>query len=141
MPLPLDVQGWADELRRAFQVEDDVIHRGSAAEWTPPTDVIQHADALEILMDLAGVGDRLQVAVVDGMLVVSGEKQPGRCAAGAAFHVAERTFGRFRRVIPLRFAVDAAGIKATLVHGQLRIVIPNIDERRGRPIPIPIERL
>jgi HSP20 family protein len=128
MPLSLDVQGWVEDLR-------------SPAEWAPPTDVIQRADGLEIVMDLAGIGDRLQVAVVDQALVVTGDKHPGRCAAGAAFHVAERTFGRFRRVIPLRMAFDAGAIKATLMQGELRIVIPRIDERRGREIPIPVERL
>jgi HSP20 family protein len=141
MPLPLDVQGWADELRRAFQEEDEFVRRGSAAEWSPPTDVIEHPDGLEVLMDLSGVGDRLRLAVADQSLVVSGEKCPGRCAAGAAFHIAERTFGRFRRIIPLRIAFDAAAIKATLIQGELRILIPRIEERRGREIVIPVERL
>jgi HSP20 family protein len=140
MPLPLDVHAWAGELRRAFQEDDDVVQRGMAAEWSPPTDVIQHPDALEVVMDLPGVEEHLTVAIADGALVVTGEKFPGRCAEGAAFHVAERTFGRFRRVIPLRFAFDTADIKATLAGGALRIIIPLMPDRRGRAITIPVER-
>ncbi len=147
MLLSIDVQGLAKELRRALRDDDDDAGRPrsarpeAAADWQPPTDVIERPDGLEVIIDLAGVGDRLRVAVIDRTLVVSGEKPPGPCAAGAAFHVAERTFGRFQRAVPLRIAFDAGAIRATLVHGELRIVIPRIDDRRGREIAIPVERL
>jgi HSP20 family molecular chaperone IbpA len=151
MPLSIDVQGLAEELRRALRDDDDAgrpgsarpgsARHGAAADWQPPTDVIERPDGLEVIIDLAGVGDRLRVAVVDRTLVVSGEKFPSGCAAGAAFHVAERTFGRFQRAVPLRIAFDAGAITATLVQGELRIIIPRIDDRRGREIAIPIERL
>jgi HSP20 family molecular chaperone IbpA len=141
MPSPLDVQGWADDLRRVFRDDDEAVRHRSPADWLPPTDVIERADGLEIVMDLAGIGDRLRVAVVDRILVVSGEKSTGPCNAGAAFHVAERTFGKFQRAVPLRIAFDASAITATLFQGELRIVVPRIDDRRGREIVIPIERL
>jgi HSP20 family protein len=141
MPLPHDVQGWADELRRAFRDDGDAARQRSASDWLPPTDVIERADGLEVIMDLAGVGDSLRVSVVDKILVVSGQKSPGPCNAGAAFHVAERTFGRFQRAVPLRMAFDARAIKATFFQGELRIVIPRIEDRRGQEIVIPIERL
>jgi HSP20 family protein len=141
MPLSLDVQGLADELRRALHDEGDAGRRGSAADWQPPTDVIERPDGLEVIMDLAGVADQLRVVVVDHTLVVSGEKSPSGCAAGAAFHVAERTFGRFQRAVPLRIAFDAGTITATFTQGELRITVPRIDDRRGREIAIPIERL
>jgi len=113
----------------------------SDSDWLPPTDVLERTDGLEIFMDLAGVGDRLRVSVVDDILVVSGEKAPGPCNAGAAFHVAERTFGRFQRAIPLRIPFDAHAIRATFFQGELRIVVPRIEDRRNREIVIPIERL
>lgn len=140
MPLPVDIPGWADELRRAGR-DDEERRQRTTADWLPPTDIIEHADGLEILMDLAGVGDQLRIAIIDRTLVVSGEKSTGPCHAGAAFHVAERTFGRFQRAIPLRLPFDAGAIRATLFQGELRIVVPRIEDRRGREIVIPIERL
>jgi HSP20 family protein len=143
MPLPVDTPGWTDELRRPGR-EDDRARRqqpSSSADWLPPTDVIERPDGIEILMDLAGVSDRLRIAVVDSILVVSGEKAPGPCNAGAAFHVAERTFGRFQRAIPLRIPFDTGAIRATFFQGELRIVIPRIEDRRSHEIAIPIERL
>jgi HSP20 family protein len=141
MPSPLDVHGWVDDLRRAFRDDDEAARHQSTADWLPPTDVIERADGLEVIVDLAGVDDRLRVSVVDRVLVVSGEKSTGPCNAGAAFHVAERTFGKFERAIPLRMAFDAGAIKATFFQGELRIVVPRIEDRRGREIVIPIERL
>jgi len=141
MPLPVDIPGWTDALRRARRADDEGERPRSASDWLPPTDVIERADGLEIFMDLAGVGERLRISVVDDILVVSGEKAPGPCNAGAAFHVAERTFGRFQRAIPLRIPFDAQAIRATFFQGELRIVVPRIEDRRNREIVIPIERL
>ena len=95
-----------------------------------------------MILDLAGAHGAVRVTVKGGVLIVAGEKrQPGQCAHGAAFHVAERTFGGFVRAVPLRMAFDAAGIKATLANGELRVNIPRIEDRRGRGIDIPIEIL
>ena len=113
-----------------------------ATTWVPPMDVVERPEGLEVIVDLAGVNGAVRVTVKGGMLLIAGEKrQPHRCAAGAAFHVAERTFGAFARAIPLRLAFDAAAIKATLTRGELRIVVPRIEDRRGREIDIPIEIL
>jgi HSP20 family protein len=141
MPLSIDVHGLAGELRRALHDAGGPGRPGSATDWLPPTDVIERADGLEVIMDLAGVSEGLRVVVIDRTLVVSGEKSPSGCAAGAAFHVAERTFGRFQRAVPLHLAFDASTIKATFAQGELRIIVPRIDDRRGREIAIPIERL
>jgi HSP20 family protein len=132
---------WADDLRRAFR-EAGQLGRDAAAGWVPPMDVIERPEGIEVVLDLAGARAAVQVTVKAGMLVIAGEKRPpGPCAHGAAFHVAERTFGAFVRAVPLRMAFDAAGIKATLANGELRIVVPRIEERRGREIDIPIEIL
>ncbi len=114
----------------------------AASGWVPPMDVIERPEGIEVILDLAGARGAVRVTVKGGVLVVAGEKrQPEPCARGAAFHVAERTFGAFVRAVPLRMAFDAAGIKATLANGELRIVVPRIEERRGREIDIPIEIL
>lgn len=141
MPLPVDIPGWADELRRLGRDDREGVQLRSSSDWLPPTDVIERADGLEILMDLSGVGERLRLSVIDDILVVSGEKSPGPCNAGAAFHVAERTFGRFQRAIRLGIPFDAGQIRATFFQGELRITVPRIPDRRSHEIVVPIERL
>jgi HSP20 family molecular chaperone IbpA len=58
----------------------------------------------------------------------------------AAFHLAERTFGRFARAVRISGAFDAGRATATLVEGELRVILPRIEERRGHDIRIEITR-
>ena len=56
----------------------------------------------------------------------------------AAFHLAERGFGRFIRAVRLAGAFDAGNARASLTAGELRIFLPRIDDRRGREIRIDV---
>lgn len=104
-------------------------------------DIIETADSLEIRVDLAGVvAEAVDVTIQAGRVLISGEKRPGTaCCSGAAFHVAERTFGRFLREVPLRGAFEAAAVEATLQQGELRIRVPRREERRGASIRVRVE--
>ena len=132
----------SDELRRLFDlIDSEALARGSAGECTPPVDVLESAAAVEITVDLPGVRkEHVQVAFARGAVLVAGTKGPIACShADATFHLAERAFGRFARVVRLSGALDAGRAKAVLASGELRIVIPRIEDRRGREIRIPLE--
>jgi HSP20 family protein len=113
----------------------------AAVEYRPPIDVIETAAAVEIVVDLPGVrADALRVSFAKGSVIVGGRKgAPGCQQREATFHLAERTFGLFARVIRLSAAVDAGRAHAVLRAGELHVTLPRIDERRGRDIPISIE--
>ena len=132
----------SDELRRLFDLLDgEAQARGSAGECSPPVDVIETPAAIEIAVDLPGVTkDDVHVAFARNAVLVAGTKGPKPCHhTDATFHLAERAFGRFARVVRLSGALDAGRARAALSGGELRIVIPRIDERRGGEIRIPIE--
>jgi HSP20 family protein len=123
-----------DDLRRLLDAGVSVV------EYTPPIDVVETETSIQILLDLPGV-DRKQVDVVlaSNVLLIAGEKTPvGSDHPDAAFHIAERAFGRFARAIGLDGAFDASKAVATLQHGELRVVLPRVEERRGAKIRIPI---
>ena len=131
-----------DELRRLVELlETDVHAAGVAGECAPPFDVLESADTVEIVMDLPGVDrDSLKVVFSRGMVLIAGTKRASLCShADAAFHLAERAFGRFARGVRISGAVDAGRAKATLVSGELRLVLPRLTERRGGQITIPVE--
>jgi HSP20 family protein len=109
-------------------------------EWTPPMDVFESADALEVLADLPGVAaDTIQVIVTRELLVISGFKKPGKCEHhDVAFHLVERSVGRFARAFRLAGAFDIARATAHVAAGELHVVLPRIEERRGREIRIAI---
>ena len=113
---------------------------GAAGECAPPMDVLETAEAVEIVIDLPGVTVAdLRILFSHGTLIVAGRKLPGPCGhREAAFHLAERSFGRFTRAVRLSGAFDAGRASASLNGGELRLTLPRIEERRGRDIRIPI---
>jgi HSP20 family protein len=126
------------DLLRGFEDEES----GAAAECVPPMDVLETAEGIEILLDVPGVQiAEVRLVFSQGTLIVAGQKRPGPCAhREAAFHLAERGFGRFARAVRLSGAFDGGRALAALNNGELRIVLPRIDERRGRDITIPISK-
>lgn len=131
-----------DELQRLFdRLTSAEEAGGAAAECTLPLDVLETAEGIEVVMDLAGVtAENVQVVVARNTLVIMGHKAPSGCEhhREAAFHVAERTFGRFTRGVRLSGAFDVARGAAMLREGELRVTLPRIEERRGREHRIPV---
>lgn len=137
----LERREMGDELRRLFDLLDGESQAaGAAGECNPPLDVVESAATVDVVMDLPGVKpDGVQVVFARGTVLIAGVKRPAACGhSDAAFHMAERTFGRFARIVRLGGAVDAGRASATLKGGELRIAFPRIDDRRGRQIRIPI---
>jgi HSP20 family protein len=128
-----------DEVRGIFEgLVNDVA--GAAGECAPPVDVVETGAGIEIIIDLAGVSaDSVTVLVAQNTLVIAGQKRPSACQhRAAAFHLVERAFGRFARGVRLTGAFDLAGADARLRAGELRILLPRIEERRGGEIRIPV---
>ena len=117
-----------------------LLEAGLSPECTPPLDIIETANGIEILMDAPGIApDEIEIVFARNVLLITGRKLPRAFEDGnAAFHVAERAFGRFGRAITLDGAFDTTAATATLAAGELRLVVPRQPERRGVPIRIPV---
>jgi HSP20 family protein len=112
-----------------------------AATYRPPLDVLETASAIEIVADLPGVPpDAVRVAFTGEAVVITGEKRPAGCRHADAFHLAERTFGRFACAVRIDGAVDAAKARAVIRTGELHITLPRIADRRRREMAIAVER-
>ena len=138
--VPSEIGDFADEIRAIFRE----LGRGYAAEslageCAPPLDVFETDDSIEIVVDLPGTdahGVRL-VSKGDSVLI-AGDKAARRARGESSFHLVERGYGRFARVVRLGRACDTARAMATLVGGELRVSMPKVAERRGRLVPIAI---
>lgn len=138
----LDRGDMPDDLRRILDLLDDgPTGSAPAGECAPPWDVVETTEAIELVMDLPGVTrDSVKIVFVSNTLVVVGQKLPAACEhRHAAFHLAERTFGRFARAVQVTGAFDAGAARASLAAGELRVVLPRIEERRGGEIPIAVQ--
>jgi HSP20 family protein len=130
-----------DARRLLLEIDRDVPGAANiAADCRPPLDVIETAEAIEVLVDVPGVAaDSLRVALRRDTLLVVGAKLAGPIDARARYHLAERSFGRFARVVRLSGVFDAARARGEVSHGRLRIVLPRLEDRRGQVFPVPIE--
>jgi HSP20 family protein len=121
------------ELGRAFSSE------ALAGECAPALDVYETDDTLEITVDLAGV-DPAAVRIIGkgDAVLIAGEKAARRARRESSFHLVERGYGRFARVVRLGRACDTSKARATLIEGELRVSIPKMADRRGKAIAIPV---
>jgi HSP20 family protein len=138
----IERQDLPEEIKRLFDnlLDEGILPRSTAAEYSPALDVVETDGAVDILVDLPGVlSEEIHVLFTRNVLLIAGQKLPRACDHGeATFHLAERAFGRFARIVRLDGAYDGARANATLGCGELRVTIPQIDDRRGREIRIPI---
>jgi HSP20 family protein len=112
-----------------------------SADCRPPLDVLETADALEVLVDVPGVApDSLRIAVRRSTLLIVGAKLAGPADPQIRFHLAERSYGRFARAVRLTGAFDAARARAIVKAGLLRVILPRLEDRRGRVLHIAVER-
>jgi HSP20 family protein len=138
--IPSEIGEFTEEVRRIFRE----LGRGYSAETlvgecAPSLDVFETDDAIEIVVDLPGT-DPSGVRVISkgDAVLLAGEKSARRVRGESSFHLVERGYGRFARVVHLGRACDTARAKATLAAGELRVSFPKVADRRGRVVPITI---
>jgi HSP20 family protein len=137
-----DTADLADDIRELFDDLSrtlDRTRRAYSGECHAALDVFETDTAIEVCVDVAGVPPTaVRVLVRGGVLLIVGEKAAGPTTTDQTFHLVERSFGRFARAVRLAGAFDLQNSHATIRHGELVIVLPKIDDRRGRAHLIPI---
>ena len=119
------------------------VSRSPAADFNglAALDIGETKDAVEITTELPGVDEADVKVSVDGQsVVISGEKKSESERKDKAWQVVERSYGAFRRVVPLNFTPDAAKIKATSDKGVLHVTVPKPPEMVAKKVDIPIAK-
>jgi HSP20 family protein len=139
-PLSAQAGEFAKEIEQAFlELGRPVGLESLAGECIPPVDVYERDDAVDIVLDLPGVNaSTIRVVIKGDAVLIVGAKTDRRARRAASFHLVERDFGRFARVIRIQQTCDASRAHARLANGELHITLPKIAERRGRTIAVPI---
>ena len=91
----------------------------AAAECTPPLDIVETDAGIEAVLDVpGGPGSSIEIVLSRNVLLVTGRSCRPSATRNAAFHIAERSFGRFARAIAVD-GFDAGRATATLANGEL----------------------
>lgn len=132
----------SDDIRRLFEELSESLsgeHRAYSGECRPALDVLEHDDAVEVVIEAAGVpAAALRILFRGGVLLIVGEKMARARAGEQTVHLLERELGRFARAVRLNGAFDVRNAQATLRDGELVVRLPKIEERRGSPHRIAI---
>ena len=126
-----------------------VLHEAAEAELTPlaafkpPTDVCETAEGICIRVELAGVAaNQIKIGLTSNKLRIYGEKKKRSPRQKIlSHHCSERSYGRFSRVVPLRWTISVKDSTAELKDGVLLIRLPKIKDRRGSEFKVPIKEI
>jgi HSP20 family protein len=138
-----DVIGWP--FLHSFQTEMnnlfDRFNGGSGRDMAvlPAIDVAETEDAVEVSADIPGVAkEDLEVTVANDTLVIKGEKSGEREDKNKDWHLVERSYGSFRRHVPLGFTPEDGKVDASFANGvlKLRIEKPKTASAENRRIEI-----
>jgi HSP20 family protein len=117
--------------------------RFSADMLSPKIDVAESKDAIDVTAELPGVDEKdVDVTLADGMLTIRGEKKTERDEQDKDknWHVVERSYGSFSRIIPLPFDPDPAKVEAKSDKGVLRVHLPKPAEVAKKQQKIEIKK-
>jgi HSP20 family protein len=106
--------------------------------WMPAVEVRKHDHTLDITAELPGLKkEDLKVEFTDDGIVIEGEKRRQYQSDERGIRHAERSYGRFYRLIPLSGGADPQKAEAEFKDGILHVQVPVSEEkRRQREIPI-----
>ena len=111
---------------------------GASHVWQPSVDIREGNDGYHIVMDVPAVDpQRIDIAVKERVLTVSGERVVAAAEADIKVHRAERRPGKFARTFTLPEDADAQGIDATAKDGVLTIRIGKRAE--AQPVSIAVK--
>jgi HSP20 family protein len=129
------------EINRLFDNLLDLDSAGKeSGSWIPMADIVETEEFLMVTVELPGVTPgNLEATTHGGNLILKGDKAKPAADAPARFHVAERAFGKFRRVIQLGVPVNTHKAEAVLGDGFLRIRFPKVPNRRGEEVAIEVK--
>ena len=140
----LELQRLRDRVGRlyaALQEATEAENPLASGAWAPPVDLCETEQAISIRIELPGVtADQVKIGLTNTKLRIWGEKKrrPNRRRI-IGYLCSERSFGKFGRVVPLRWTVCIRNATAELTNGMLIIRLPKIEDRRGEEVLVAVK--
>ncbi|MFN0086685.1 MAG: Hsp20/alpha crystallin family protein [Blastocatellia bacterium] len=107
--------------------------------WSPPVDIYETPVSFVLTAEVPGVqSGEIDIKVIDGNLILRGERRWEREDTGENFHRLESSYGKFERSFSLSERIDAENISAELRRGILTVILPKRADA-GRKIDINTE--
>lgn len=123
-----------DEFRHGSAFDAFPSFFGELRGWDvhlPRIDVAETDDEIQVSADLPGVDEKdVEVSIGDHSLTIRGEKSVESEEKKRNYHIKERAYGSFQRVVMLPEGVKTDDVKATFKKGVLTVAIPKTREAK-----------
>ncbi len=109
----------------------------------PKIDITEKEKEIIIKADVPGINEKdLDVSITKDSVIIQGEKKYEHEEKNVNFYRKERTYGSFRRVIPLPMEIDESKAEATYKNGVITIKLPKSESslKNIKKIPIKISK-
>ena len=132
----LELQRLRDRVGRLFAAlqEATVAEEPLASDtWAPPVDLCETAEAIVVFVELPGLrAENINVGISNAQLRIWGEKKRRMPRNRIVSHLcSERSYGKFCRIVPLRWTVSIQDAEALVANGMLTVRLRKIEDRRG----------
>jgi len=113
------------------------LQQGTEQGFVPRLNVAETETGFAVTAELPGLTEKdVEVSLAHGRLSISGEKKTEAEEKQGSYHLVERSYGRFSRLLDLGANVDEAKVAATFKDGVLTVRIPKSEAARPRKIAI-----
>jgi HSP20 family protein len=93
--------------------------------FSPRVDVVENEKEIKVSVELPGMEEKdIDVALGQRSLTISGEKRHQKEEKGHNYRRSERSYGSFKRSLPLSSEVDADKADAAFRNGVLTVTLP-----------------
>lgn len=142
----LELKRLRDRVGRLFAALQEAMEVDSplpSATWAPPVDVCEKEKEIVVRVEIPGVSaDQIKVGLTNSQMRISGEKKRRVPRNRITSHLcSERNYGRFSRIVPLRWTINVRDVVAELRDGVLLVRLPKTTDRRGREFRVTIKEI
>ena len=140
----LELQRLRDRVGRLFaalQEATEAENPLASGEFAPPVDLCETPEAICVRVELPGIAaEQIRIGLCNTKLRIWGEKKrrPARRRI-MSYLCSERSYGKFSRLVPLRWTISIPDATAELSHGVLYIRLRKIQDRRGSEFMVPVK--
>lgn len=101
--------------------------------FSPQVDIVDNDKEIKVSVELPGLDEKdIEVTLSHDMLTISGEKRQEKEDKGKNYYRMERSYGSFKRAIPIPCEIKTEAIDATFKNGVLSIALPKATEGQCR---------
>jgi HSP20 family protein len=111
-----------------------------AGEWLPSLDITETKNEVIVKAEVPGLDPKdIDISLSDGVLTIKGEKKQEKEEKEADYHLIERSYGAFTRLVKLPKEVQSDKISASYKNGILKVTLPKSEEAKKKEVKIKVE--